>query len=69
MGLLEGRAKRLNELLEIAAPTDMIWKEIQLLSEAAKPFAPKSKSWSYNKGQEGQNESKEFQSIQSCATG
>lgn len=68
MGLLEGRAKRLNELLEIAAPTDMIWKEVMLLTEAAKPFAPKS--WNYKRGpQEGQNNEELQSSIRQCATG
>jgi len=71
MSLLESRAKRLNELLEIAAPSDMIYNEIMLLAEAAKPFAPK-KVWSNGYGQwpqqEGKNE--EFQSsFRQAATG
>jgi hypothetical protein len=75
MGLLEGRAKRLTELIEIAAPPDMIWKEVMLITEAAKPFAPKSTpQWGYGGGAWGQKEgqsNEEFQSkFQSqCATG
>lgn len=74
MGLLEGRAKRLTELIEIAAPHDMIWKEVMLITEAAKPFAPKSlPQWGYGGNGWGQQENKneEFQSkLQSkCATG
>jgi hypothetical protein len=73
MGLLESRAKRLNELLEIAAPTDMIYKEVMLLTEAAKPLAPKSWTNGYGKWgpQEGQNDSQEeYQSsLRQCATG
>lgn len=45
MKLLLGRSKRLEELLEIAAPTDMICKEVMLLVEAAKPLDPKFRSW------------------------
>jgi hypothetical protein len=40
MSLLESRAKRLNELLEVAAPTDLICKEVKLLTEAAMPLSP-----------------------------
>jgi hypothetical protein len=40
MSLLESRAKRLNELLEVAAPTDLICKEVRLLTEAALPLSP-----------------------------
>ena len=74
MSLLESRAKRLNELLEIAAPDDMIYKEIMLLSEAAKPLAPKTKTWGNGYGQwprqEGYNEQEEFQSsYRQVATG
>lgn len=75
MLLLESRAKRLNELLEIAAPSDMIYKEIMLLSEAAKPLAPKTKTWGTNgygqwPQQEGHNEQEEFQSsFRQVATG
>lgn len=69
MKLLEGRAKRLNELLEVAAPTDMICKEIMLLVAAAEPLDPKAfKSWNYGKwSQKGvQNENEKHQW---CATG
>jgi len=46
MGLLEGRAKRLNELFEISAPTDIICKEVALLVEVAQPLHPNFfKSW------------------------
>lgn len=71
MGLLEGRAKRLNELLEMAAPTDMIWKEIVLITEAARPFAPKS--WDYGSWgqspQGSQNEAFQGEYQSKCATG
>lgn len=47
MMLLEGRAKRLNELLEVSAPVDMICNEIKLLVYAAQPLKPAAfKSWS-----------------------
>lgn len=69
MGLLEGRAKRLNELLEIAAPMDMICKEIMLLVDAAEPLEPKSfKSWNYGKWMKGQSNETE-ESKKWCATG
>ncbi len=46
MGLLEGRAKRLSDLLEMAAPTDLICKEVRMLAEAALPLDPNGfKSW------------------------
>ena len=69
MGLLESRAKRLNELFDIAAPSDMIYKEVMLLVEAAKPFAPKVVWNGYGKWgpQEGQNETES--SYRQCATG
>lgn len=76
MSLLESRARRLNELLEIAAPSDMIYNEVMLLTEAAKPLAPKTKMWGNGNGygqwpkQEGHNEQEEFQSsFRQCATG
>lgn len=76
MGLLEGRAKRLTELIEIAAPHDMIWKEVMLITEAAKPFAPKQQ-WSKplsggygSNGCWGPQEGQSNEEIQSqCATG
>lgn len=73
MLLLESRARRLTELLEIAAPSDMIYNEIMLLTEAAKPLAPKSWGKGYGQWpqQEGNNENQEeFQSsYRKCATG
>jgi hypothetical protein len=51
--LLEGRAKRLNELLEIAAPQEMICKEVILIVQAASLLNPHTfKSWSNNNGKE-----------------
>lgn len=73
MALLESRAKRLNELLEIAAPSDMIYNEVMLLSEAAKPFAPQTTpKWGNGYGQqwpqqEGHNEQES--SFRQAATG
>lgn len=47
--LLEGRSKRLNELLEIAAPQEMICKEVILIVQAASLLSPHTfKSWSNN---------------------
>ncbi len=63
MRLLEGRSKRLEELLEIAAPIDMICKEVKLLAEAVKPFDPKFRSWALK---ESINENPEKYQ---CATG
>ena len=72
MKLLEGRAKRLNELLEVAAPTDMIYKEIMLLCDAAKPFAPKPQ-WGTPLSGYGswgkQDEKTQECGSQQCATG
>jgi len=68
MKLLEGRAKRLNELLEIAAPTDIICKEIMLLTQIAQPLHPNIfKSWTYTNQKESDNEdpAERFK----CATG
>lgn len=49
--LLEGRSKRLNELLEIAAPQEMICKEVILIVQAASLLSPHTfKSWSNNNG-------------------
>lgn len=46
MGLLEKRAKRLNELLEMAAPQDVLLKEIKLIVETAALINPGIvKSW------------------------
>jgi hypothetical protein len=65
MKLLEGRAKRLNELLEVAAPTDMICQEVMLLFQAAKPLEPRIfKSWKEINNEEVQR-SERFK----CATG
>ncbi len=48
MKLLEGSAKRLNELLEVAAPIDMICNEVRLLVQVAQPLKPSAfKSWNY----------------------
>lgn len=63
MGLLEGRAKRLTELIEIAAPTDMIWKEVMLITDAASQWIHGSNGWGPKEGQNNE----EFQS--KCATG
>ncbi len=71
MGLLESRAKRLNELLEMAAPIDIICKEIVLLREAAEPLAPQA-FWNYSKWQKGpyENHQGNYQgNYQECATG
>jgi hypothetical protein len=45
MKLLEGRSKRLVELIEMAAPIDIICKEVELLVEAVKPLDSTFKSW------------------------
>lgn len=79
MALLENRAKRLHELLEVAAPEDMIYKEIMLLADAAQPFAPAgtpksfgygNTPWGHGNGTWGQNNEEYQSNIQSrCATG
>jgi hypothetical protein len=47
MRLLEGRAERLNNLIKISAPQNIICKEIVLILEAAKLISPSTfKSWS-----------------------
>lgn len=62
MELLEGRAKRLNELLAMAAPTDMICREVMLVTEAATPLEPQAfHSWNYNKWLKETHESEEYQ--------
>lgn len=49
MGLLEGRAKRLNELIEEAAPADVVCQEVLLLVQAAVQLKPSYfKSWMGN---------------------
>lgn len=49
MRLLEGRAERLNVLIKIAAPEEMICKEVILILQAAMLVSPnKFKSWSNN---------------------
>jgi hypothetical protein len=40
LSLLEGRTTRLNELLTIAAPDELICKEILLIVQAAIPLNP-----------------------------
>lgn len=47
MRLLEGRAERLSELIKIAAPDNMICKEVILIVQAASQLNP-YKSWSNN---------------------
>ena len=64
--LLEGRAKRLNELLEVAAPIDIICNEIMLLVQIVKPLEPKVfKSWQKEINNEKIHQSERFK----CATG
>lgn len=49
MSLLEGRAKRLTDLIESAAPESLICHEVILLLQAAVPLNPKTfKSWAGN---------------------
>ncbi len=45
MRLLESRSKRLVELIDMAAPIDMICKEVKLLAKAVEPLDPTLKSW------------------------
>lgn len=68
LNLLRSRAKRLNEMLEIAAPPDMIYKEIMLLTDAARPFAPQPQWGGYGGTWENQNEESQGYQRQ-CATG
>ena len=47
MRLVEGRSKRLSELLMISAPIDLICKEVRMLAEIAVVLDPTVfKSWS-----------------------
>jgi len=49
MRLLDGRSERLNELIKIAAPQDMICKEVVLIVQAVSLLNPHAfKSWSNN---------------------
>jgi len=66
MKLLEGRVKRLNELLEVAAPTDIICNEIMLLAQLARPLDPRVfKSWQKEIYNEEIQQTERFK----CATG
>ena len=59
--LLEGRAKRLNDLLDASAPMDMVFNEIMLLVRAAEPLKPpKFKSWNYCQTEEKHNEPERY---------
>ena len=67
--LLEGRARRLTELIEMAAPNDLICQEVMLLTQAAMPLSPSQfKSWKTHKGSNHNEGNNDFQNLQS-ATG
>lgn len=61
MKLLECRSKRLEELLAMAAPMDMICKEVMLLVEAVKPLDPKFRSWAQKENINEKCQSERFQ--------
>ena len=74
MGLLEGRAQRLNNLIKVAAPSDIICQEVLLLMQAAVPLEPSFfKSWvgkySWPCSAKESEENEGGYKLKKCATG
>lgn len=62
MKLVESRSKRLQDLLEMGAPIDMICKEVVLLMEATKPLDPE-RVWIRKENNDEECQSQRYKSI------